>query len=872
MAVDQPSGAVRSIAFGTINDAVFSHDGGTLYVAQGGTLTAYNVATGATTATWSVGTQLGGLDTSADGRFLVAVEEQAPPYTGTYGQQNTTNYAIYRIDLGSGALSTYQLPQTGYYTAQFHDAAFLPNDQVLLSNNEGWSPLTTYDFATGTQTTTPQTFAESSTISADADHGRLAVLPSNISDAPVEVFTFGSGITAQHGNYADGVQGYNRGAQAISPDGNQIVQGSGFNLYDGSLGYHGSLALLFTNNQSSAGLAFSPDGNRLYVLNADSNEVYAVDAHSHDVLAGYPVLAGLPDYPNAYGDSLAVSADGRYLSVIASGSVQVIDLAKAVSDGGTSGNDQLVADGDHKYVFGFAGNDVLDSGTLTTGAHLYGGPGDDTYIVHTTNDYATETSAADGYDTVRSAVSYTLPSFIEALVLTGSNPIDGQGSEFANAITGNDAANHLTGLAGNDMLAGNGGDDMLDGGDDNDVLIGGDGSDTLAGGSGADTLTGGAGRDVFTGTLNELNGDHVTDLARGEQVTVTDRALSEFTYSRAGSTLAIDSRTIDVGGANLRFALAGDGAGTDLVVASHMAGLADFNGDGHSDILWQNGSGQVIGWTVAGNVNADQVVQGAFNARVDTSWSAQETFDMNGDGRADILWRNANGAVAAWQAQDGGFAQTAYYHGPIGTDWRIAATGDTNGDGRDDILWQNKDGSISTWTSTGTGFGENSYFHGSPGQGWQVEALGDFDGDGRADILWRNSDGSVSTWLATGSGFRENSFSAGGTSSSWHIVGTGDFNGDSRDDILWRNDDGRLSVWDSNGTGFDANQFNASVPTSWHVAAVGDFNDDGRADIVWRNDNGSVSTWQSNGGGFDQSVYNGSATTDWHVVAHGYVL
>jgi Ca2+-binding RTX toxin-like protein len=57
---------------------------------------------------------------------------------------------------------------------------------------------------------------------------------------------------------------------------------------------------------------------------------------------------------------------------------------------------------------------------------------------------------------VLSAVSYTLPQYVEHLTLTGSLDSVGAGNELDNVITGNDADNSLWGLAGNDRLVGNG--------------------------------------------------------------------------------------------------------------------------------------------------------------------------------------------------------------------------------------------------------------------------------------------------------------------------------------------------------------------------------------------------------------------------------
>ena len=105
---------------------------------------------------------------------------------------------------------------------------------------------------------------------------------------------------------------------------------------------------------------------------------------------------------------------------------------------------------------GNSGANVLDgAGGRDT---MAGGPGDDVYIVGSARDQVIE-SADEGVDTVRSAVSYTLPGNVEKLVLTGANSIRGTGNELANTITGNDAGNVLDGAAGPDVMFGRAGND-----------------------------------------------------------------------------------------------------------------------------------------------------------------------------------------------------------------------------------------------------------------------------------------------------------------------------------------------------------------------------------------------------------------------------
>ena len=109
-------------------------------------------------------------------------------------------------------------------------------------------------------------------------------------------------------------------------------------------------------------------------------------------------------------------------------------------------------------AIGGSGNDVItgntDANTLNGGAGadtLAGGAGDDTYIVDNASDAVTE-NAAEGTDTVKSSVTYTLGANVENLTLTGSGDINGTGNELDNVITGNSGKNNLAGGLGADTI------------------------------------------------------------------------------------------------------------------------------------------------------------------------------------------------------------------------------------------------------------------------------------------------------------------------------------------------------------------------------------------------------------------------------------
>ncbi len=130
----------------------------------------------------------------------------------------------------------------------------------------------------------------------------------------------------------------------------------------------------------------------------------------------------------------------------------------------------------------------------------------------------------------------------------------------------------------------------------------------------------------------------------------------------------------------------------------------DFNGDGRSDILWQNDGGTLSNWlgTANGSFAANDVNA---STAVAANWRVADTGDFNGDGRSDILWRNLNGELSNWLGDaDGGFTpNNANAAVLVNVGWQVAGTGDFNGDGRDDILWRNVDGQLSNWLGTTAG-------------------------------------------------------------------------------------------------------------------------------------------------------------------------
>ncbi len=185
-----------------------------------------------------------------------------------------------------------------------------------------------------------------------------------------------------------------------------------------------------------------------------------------------------------------------------------------------------------------------------------------------------------------------------------------------------------------------------------------------------------------------------------------------------------------------------------------VAAVGDMNGDGSPDLLWENTrTGQLLRWTLQ---NTAVTNYGSIFATVsDTNWRVVSLADFDGDGSPDILWENhRTGQLLVWYMRD---TAVARYGAPFAqvtdTNWRVAGTGDLNGDGHPDLIWQNsRTGQVLRWLLGGTDgtsiLAQSAPFAAVSDTHWQIVGTGDTNGDGYADLVWENSaTGQILRWL-----------------------------------------------------------------------------------------------------------------------------
>ena len=334
------------------------------------------------------------------------------------------------------------------------------------------------------------------------------------------------------------------------------------------------------------------------------------------------------------------------------------------------------------------------------------------------------------------------------------------------------------------------------------------------------------------------------------------------------------------------------GVGSAGVASGHAS--HDFGGTGRSGVLFRNAAGVTYLWTM----NGATVAAGATTSvQVGPNWQIRGVGDFDGNGTADLLWGYANAANAAdplngvtyLSTQDDASATAASgVVQQIGGAWAIAGVGDFTGDGRVDVLYRNAttgqtyldvmNGAAIDWSASGFTSAQVTDTR------WSVAAVADFDGDGRTDVLWRYANsadaadplnGTLYEWSMNGTTVASSGLLSQQASGNWQVVGTGDFDGDGRADILFRYENAANASDALNGLTYvdfmNGTTVASGAPTGWQVdngwtvATIGDFDGDGRSDILWQQvATGNTFAWTMNGAAVTAGAFTSAqAGADW---------
>ena len=204
------------------------------------------------------------------------------------------------------------------------------------------------------------------------------------------------------------------------------------------------------------------------------------------------------------------------------------------------------------------------------------------------------------------------------------------------------------------------------------------------------------------------------------------------------------------------------GSTPSLVTGSTFTGwnavtAGDFNGDAASDILLQQGAGGPVEIAFL-NTSSGQPIGTVDQISAVTSpsggnWNAISSGDFNGDGKSDILWQNSTtGAVDISLMNGASGTPTFVGNAPAG--FTAIGTGDFNGDGKSDILFYNSSlHEAEIWLMNGTSEVGSPLIVAAPttpADTYTLVGAEDVNKDGISDLIWQGSAGNLTATEMTG--------------------------------------------------------------------------------------------------------------------------
>jgi heme oxygenase len=202
----------------------------------------------------------------------------------------------------------------------------------------------------------------------------------------------------------------------------------------------------------------------------------------------------------------------------------------------------------------------------------------------------------------------------------------------------------------------------------------------------------------------------------------------------------------------------GEPIGTGWGAFTALLSPGDFSGDGRPDLLVRRSDGALLMYR--GNGAGGWLT--GMGEPIGSGWGPFTALlapgDFSGDGKPDVLARHPDGTLLMYRGNGaGGWATGAGEQ--VGSGWQgftaVIPGGDFSGDGKPDMLARQADGVLLMYRGNGaggwlTGAGERI------GSGWQgftaLASGGDFSGDGKPNVLARQPDGVLLIYRGNGAG------------------------------------------------------------------------------------------------------------------------
>ncbi|GIG71494.1 peptidoglycan DD-metalloendopeptidase family protein [Phytomonospora endophytica] len=225
-----------------------------------------------------------------------------------------------------------------------------------------------------------------------------------------------------------------------------------------------------------------------------------------------------------------------------------------------------------------------------------------------------------------------------------------------------------------------------------------------------------------------------------------------------------------------------------------MERVSDWSGDGKSDVLGVDASGNLLYYPHSGSGLASPV-------KIGHGWGGFKhvmAADWSGDGKADVLGVDSGGGLFYYPHSGNGLASPV----KIGHGWggfKHVMAADWSGDGKADVLGVDASGNLLYYPHSGSGLASPVKI----GHGWsgfkQVMSS-DWSGDGKADVLGVDASGNLLYYPHSGSALASPVKIGHGWGTFKHVIAS-DWSGDGHADVLGVDSGGGLFYYPHSGSG-----------------------------------------------------------------------
>ena len=211
-----------------------------------------------------------------------------------------------------------------------------------------------------------------------------------------------------------------------------------------------------------------------------------------------------------------------------------------------------------------------------------------------------------------------------------------------------------------------------------------------------------------------------------------------------------------------------------------IVGVADFNGDSKPDLVLQH---QTTGWIGVWLMNGTAMTSSTLftpSTVADTNWRIVGVADFNGDGKPDLVFQHqTTGWIGVWFMNGTAMTSSTLFTPSTvaDTNWRIVGVADFNGDTTPDLVFQHQTtGWIGVWFMNGTAMTSSTLFTPSTvaDTNWKIVGVSDFNGDTKPDLVWQHQiTGSIGVWYMNGTSMTSTTLFTPGqvTDTNWKLRG-----------------------------------------------------------------------------------------------------